>query len=83
MNTQVKVYLESKTKKETGYPNTKPEQVQKPSYELKFNVGYDQNSTYYQLSGGSQPVFHTVNEDVANSMEVGKWYMITISPVEE
>lgn len=83
METQVKVYLESKTKKEMGYPNQKPEQVIKPQFELKFNVGYDQTSTYFQLSGGSQPVFHTVNEDVANSMEVGKWYMITIKPAEE
>lgn len=83
MNTQVKVYLESKTKKETGYPNQKPETAQKPQYELKFNVGYDQTSQYFQLSGGSQPVFHTVNEDVANSMEVGKWYMITIAPIAE
>ena len=83
MNTQVKVYLESKTKKEVGYPNTKPENVAKPSYELKFNVGYDQTSTYFQLSGGTQPVFHTVNEEVANSMEVGKFYMITIEPISE
>lgn len=83
MNTQVKVYLESKTKKETGYPNQKPENATKPQYELKFNVGYDQTNIYFQLSGGTQPVFYTVNEDVANSMEVGKPYMITISPIEE
>lgn len=83
MKTQVKVYLESKTKKEIGYPNQKPEHVQKPSYELKFNVGFNQNSIYYQLSGGTQPIFHTVNEAVANSMQVGKEYMITIEPVVE
>lgn len=82
MKTQVKVYLESKTKKETGYPNQKPEHATKPQFELKFNVGYDQNSTYFQLSGGTQPILHTVNEDVANSMEVGKWYMITIEPTD-
>jgi hypothetical protein len=79
MKTRIEVYLESKTKKEIGYPN---QPSQKPSYELKFNVGYDQTSQYYQLSGGSQPVFHTANEDVANSMEVGKKYAIEISPVE-
>jgi hypothetical protein len=83
MSTQVKVYLESKTKKETGYPNQKPETAQKPQYELKFNVGYDSTNVYYQLSGGSQPVFYTINEEVANSMEVGKEYMITISPISE
>ena len=83
MKTQVKVYLESKTKKETGYPNQKPEHAQKPQYELKFNVGYDQTSQYFQLSGGTQPILNTVNEEVANSMEVGKWYMITIEPLVE
>lgn len=82
MRTEVKVYLESKTKKETGYPNQKPEQKQKPQYELKFNVGYDQNSPYFQLSGGTQPILHTINEEVANSFEVGKEYMITIEPCE-
>lgn len=80
MKTQIKVFLESKTKKETGYPNSA---ATKPQYELKFNVGYDQNSTYFQLSGGSQPIFYTVNEEVANSMECGKWYMITIEPSAE
>ena len=83
MKTQVKVYLESKTKKETGYPNQKPESAQKPQYELKFNVGYDQNNVYFQQSGGTQPILNTVNEEVANSMEVGKSYMITIEPVSE
>ena len=80
MKTQVKVYLESKTKKETGYPTSASP---KPQYELKFNVGYDQNNVYFQQSGGTQPILNTVNEEVANSMEVGKWYMITIEPVSE
>ena len=80
MKTQVKVYLESKTKKETGYPNSA---AAKPQYELKFNVGYDQNNVYFQQSGGTQPILNTVNEEVANSMEVGKSYMITIEPVSE
>ena len=80
MKTQVKVYLESKTKKETGYPT---QASPKPQYELKFNVGYDQNNVYFQQSWGTQPILNTVNEEVANSMEVGKWYMITIEPVSE
>ena len=80
MRTQVKVYLESKVKKETGHPQQQT--PTKPQFELKFNVGYDQNNTYFQQSGGTQPIFNTVNEDVANSMEVGKWYMITIEPTE-
>lgn len=79
MKTQVKVYLETKTKKEYGYPGSAET---KPEYELKFNVGYDKSNVYYQLSGGTQPVIHTVNEEVANSMQVGKWYMITIEPTE-
>lgn len=83
MTTQVKVYLESKTKKETGYPKKEGgETVNKPQYELKFNVGYNQDDVYFQLSGGTQPILHTVNEEVANSMSVGKYYMITIAPIE-
>jgi hypothetical protein len=80
MRTQIQVYLESKTKKEVGYPGntTQP----KPQFELKFNVGYDTNNVYFQQSGGTQPILHTVNEEVANSMEVGKHYMITIEPAE-
>jgi hypothetical protein len=81
MRTQVKVYLESKTKKEAAYGANQP--PSKPQYELKFNVGYDQNNVYFQQSGGTQPVLNTVNEEVANSMEVGKSYMITIEPVDE
>ena len=80
MKTQIKVYLESKIKKETGHPN-QTAQI-KPQFELKFNVGYDQNNVYFQQSGGTQPVLNTVNEEVANSMEVGKSYMITIEPAE-
>lgn len=79
MKTQVRVFLETKTKKEYGYPG---QTTQKPQYELKFNVGYDQNDIYFQLSGGTQPILHTVNEEVANSMECGKYYMITIEPTE-
>lgn len=79
MKTQVKVFLETKTKKEYGYPG---QAAQKPQYELKFNVGYDQNDVYFQQSGGTQPILHTVNEEVANSMECGKYYMITIEPAE-
>ena len=82
MKTQIKVYLESKTKKETGYPGNKDGVQPKPQFELKFNVGYDQNNVYFQQSGGTQPILNTVNEEVANSMEVGKWYMITIEPTE-
>lgn len=55
----------------------------KPQYELKFNVGYDQNNVYFQQSGGTQPIINTVNEEVANSMIVGKKYMLIIEPIEE
>ena len=70
MKTQVEVYLESKTKKEAAYGFGQP--PIKPQYELKFNVGYDQNNVYFQQSGGTQPIINTVNEEVANSMIVGK-----------
>jgi hypothetical protein len=80
MRTQVEVYLESKIKKELSYGGTNP--PQKPQYELKFNVGYDQNNVYFQQSGGTQPIINTVNEEVANSMIVGKKYLITIEPIE-
>lgn len=82
MKTRVEVYLESKTKKETGYPGQSPENTAKPQYELKFNVGYDQSSVYFQQSGGTQPVFNTVNQEVADMFEVGKKYAIEIYPVE-
>jgi len=80
MKTRVEVFLESKTKKEVCWPGNQPS---KPEWELKFNVGYDKNNVYYQQSGGTQPLFNTVNEEVANMFEVGKKYAIEISPIEE
>lgn len=81
MKTQVKIFLESKTKKETAFGGGQPST--KPQYELKFNVGYDQNNVYFQQSGGTQPIINTVNEEVANAMVVGAWYMLTIEPFND
>ncbi len=49
---------------------------------IELAVPYDQTSIFYQMSGGTAMTLNTINDDAANMFEVGKDYLMTISPAE-
>jgi len=51
--------------------------------EIELSVPYEQNSIYYQLSGGTGILLCTINQEVAAMFEIGKDYDVLISPTEE
>ena len=53
------------------------------AWEIELQVPYDQNSVYFQLSGGTGFNLNTVNEDAAKEFEIGGKYEVLISKVEE
>ena len=78
MTTKVKV--KCTYKKETEYYDKKTSPIQ---WEIGLSVPYDPKSIYYQMSGGTSPVLYTVNKEAADMFEIGKDYMIEISPAIE
>lgn len=54
-----------------------------PAYQIELAVAYDNNSEWYQLSGGSNNLLNTVNEEAAKMFEVGENYLIEISKIEK
>jgi hypothetical protein len=78
-----KVVTECISKKETkNYYNGDPKANPK-AYEIELQVAYDPNSVYYNLSGGTNIVLRTINEDAANEFQIGEQYEILISKVEK
>lgn len=73
-STKVKVKCVGK-KEKINYDPNRPK-----AYEIELAVSYDQNSVYYQLSGGTAPVLHTVNQEAADMFVVGNEYDLIISP---
>lgn len=74
--TSTKVQCTCYSKKETtsyskDYPN---------STSIELQVPYDQNSIYYQLSGGSNFTLNTINKDAADMFVIGEKYDIIITP---
>ena len=49
---------------------------------IELAVPYDQNSIYYQMSGGTALVLNTVNQEAADMFKIGSDYDIVISPSE-
>lgn len=49
---------------------------------ITFDLPYEKNNIFYQLSGGTKVELNTVNQDAANMFEVGKKYKMEISKVE-
>ncbi len=74
METVVKVKCQSK-KEVLNYDPKKPK-----STSIELTVPCGQNSIFYQMSGGTNLVLHTVNQEAADMFELGKDYMIVISP---
>ena len=50
---------------------------------IELQVPYDQNSIYFQLSGGTALVLNTVNQEAADMFQLGKDYDVVISPSAE
>ena len=73
------VQVECISKKETK--NYDPKKPKATTIELQ--VPYDQNSVFYQLSGGTLMNLNTVNQDAADMFQLGGKYNIEISPVAE
>jgi hypothetical protein len=77
MKTKVKVRCISKKESE----NFDPKNPVTTNIELK--VPYDQNSIYYQLSGGTGFNLNTINKEAAGMFIIGKDYDVIIAPSEE
>lgn len=52
-------------------------------YEIELQVPYDQNSIYFQLSGGTGFMLRTINQAAADEFEIGGRYEVLISKVSE
>ncbi len=76
MSTIVKTKCVSK-KESVNYDPQKP-----IATAIELQVPYDQNSIYYQLSGGTALTLNTVNQEAANMFKLGESYDIVISPSE-
>lgn len=75
MKTIVEVTVLSK-KESKNWSNEHPK-----AFEIEFEVPYDQNSIFHKLSGGTNAVLRTVNEQAAAMFEVGtkvKWTLEVI-----
>lgn len=53
------------------------------AHEIELEVPYDQNSVYWKLSGGTNMVLNTVNNEAADMFVLGSKYDLLISPSEE
>jgi hypothetical protein len=76
MNTTVKVRCNSK-KETLNYDPSKP-----IATAIELTVPYDQNSIFYQMSGGTTMILNTVNQVAADMFQIGKDYDMVISPSE-
>ena len=76
MSTKVKCTCISK-KESASYNKDNPIQTG-----IELQVPYDQNSIYFQLSGGTSINLQTINKEAADMFVIGKAYDILISPSE-
>lgn len=51
--------------------------------EIELEVPYDQSSIYWKMSGGTNLVLNTINQEAADMFEIGKLYNIVVSPSAE
>jgi hypothetical protein len=61
-----------------NYNKEKPVQT-----EIELAVPYDQNSIFYQLSGGTAMKLITVNQAAADMFKLGKFFDLTLSPAHD
>ncbi len=74
MSTNVRVVCLSK---HTSLSNNKENPIQTS---IELGVPYDPESIYFQMSGGSNFMLHTINQQAADMFELGKKYDVVISP---
>ncbi len=74
MTVTVKAKCNSK-KESRNYEPSRP-----ISTAIELMVPYDQNSVFYQLSGGTSMILNTVNQEAADMFKLGEEYDIKISP---
>lgn len=74
MSTKVKCKCTSK-KESINYNPEKP-----ITTAIELSVPYDQNSIYYQMSGGTVMTLFTVNKEAADMFVLGKDYDMVIAP---
>lgn len=55
------------------------------AHEIELEVPYDQTSVFWKMSGGTNMVLNTVNQDAADMFIIGETVVMTIAPkvVEE
>ena len=75
MNTIVKVKCVSKKETVNYNPNLPVATA------IELEVPYDQNSIFWKMSGGTNMVLNTVNQEAADMFQLGKGYDIVISPL--
>lgn len=76
MKTTVKVKCISK-KEMVNYDPLKP-----IATSIELSVPYDQNSIFYQQSGGTLLTLNTVNQEAADMFHLGIEYMLEINTIE-
>lgn len=76
MSTKVKCTCYSK-KESNNWNKEKP-----IATAIELQVPYDQNSIYYQMSGGTMFTLNTVNQAAADMFKIGQEYDVIISPAE-
>lgn len=73
MNTLVKMKCVSKKESINYNPNLPVATA------IEMEVPYDQNSVFWKLSGGTNIVLNTVNQEAADMFILGKSYDVVIS----
>lgn len=73
-STVVELKVVSK-KQKTGYYKTNPDQ-----HEIELEVPYDQTNIFWKLSGGTNMVLNTINQEAADMFVLGETVVMTISP---
>ena len=50
---------------------------------IELQIPYNQDSIYFQLSGGTSIILNTINKEAADQFVIGNDYSVVISPVED
>lgn len=53
---------------------------QPTNHEIELAVAYDQTSVFYRMSGGTNIVLRTINQEAAAMFQLNGEYMLNISP---
>lgn len=77
--TQVKLKCISKKDSKNFYGDTANYPI---ATEIELEVPYDTASIYHKMSGGTNIVLRTVNQEAAKMFVIGNDYMMVISPVQ-